>query len=1087
MADTLSVSHSILNQKPALKRLKEFEGNGLHIQAPGAMTGATRDIVFDQDDRMWIAARKGALYMWDSYELHRYDIPGAEALMDMCWTDDGRLWIATEGAGIVVYDGVHFLQYSPGVGSRTLNFVYLLPLDGGGMAAASYDQGLLLVLPNETRHYSQEHGLPSNALMGLALGHDGALWTGHWFGGWAKVLDGVTAYADVGLPDKTQQRFFLPGPTGQAWICADNGVYQLELNDAPQAKIAVPGVFAYCAQYVNDTWYFGTSNDGIFTLSASGEVHGRGSDQGLPSDRVAAITPDRFGNIWLGFYEPNEGLLALLPEVATVRTAQQGLPGATVHDVFWDSQGRLWTTFAGSLVARSDDGGAHFTTLTLPTSGEVNVVCMTESPNGDLWFAASREGAYRLRGNTWKQIPYAEDKEGARFITTMLYAHNKLWCGGLDGLFVVEGDSLHAVLNGAGKKVVKSTASGIIEDSRGNVWVSTGTGELHCIPFLSAIGTKPMLTRRVRPDSTWAFPGNLRLHDITENANGHLWVASDGAGTFGFDLAPVWEMDEGATNIALPFEQADTTGYVGGVNGYAFLKDDTGAIWTTTSSGLVKWVVQTEAMGAGVFSGYTPHVLSEWHGLYSAGFDEDAGSAVSAKGAVWFGLKKGLIGLEPLRGFPQSESPQPRIAHVNSMGQRVHWASYRGTFAFRSKAATSRSFFPEYVQYSSVESWSQLPLNPVFSFDQDELEFELTAVQWGQTTPVEFRYRTNTDEAWTPYRINSVANFKGLKPGSYNLQFQARDAYGTESEIEHFDFTIQSPVWQTPVFIGVAAFVFLMLIVVVYRLRVRKIKRENRILEEKVDERTEELRVEKKKSDDLLLNILPRSTAEELKENGKAKTQSYESCSVLFSDFKGFTQLTETVDSHYLVEVLDRFFQAFDQAAVHFGLEKIKTIGDAYMCASGLPHPSENHAARLVAFGLEMLLLTDKLNAEIVAEGGQPWPIRIGVHSGPVIAGVVGKNKFAYDVWGDTVNTAARMESSGEPGKLNISGQTKELVDSYFNCEARGAVAAKNKGNLEMYFVEGFHRPFAAVNAPMKPNADFARAIKQNVIFPSGL
>ncbi len=253
----------------------------------------------------------------------------------------------------------------------------------------------------------------------------------------------------------------------------------------------------------------------------------------------------------------------------------------------------------------------------------------------------------------------------------------------------------------------------------------------------------------------------------------------------------------------------------------------------------------------------------------------------------------------------------------------------------------------------------------------------------------------------------------------------------------------------------------LILTFAVFKYRIKQLERENIILESKVKERTKELRIEKKKSDDLLLNILPKETADELKERGEAETKVYPSASVLFSDFKGFTQLTETMNSKELVSILDDFFKQFDEASQKYGIEKIKTIGDSYMCASGIPVENDTHALRLVSFGLEMLRITKKINQERKDNDLEPWDIRIGIHTGPLIAGVVGKKKFAYDIWGDTVNVASRMESSGEPGKLNISSSTYDRIKHCFDCDTRGMVKAKNKGEMEMHFVNNYKETYA--------------------------
>ena len=213
---------------------------------------------------------------------------------------------------------------------------------------------------------------------------------------------------------------------------------------------------------------------------------------------------------------------------------------------------------------------------------------------------------------------------------------------------------------------------------------------------------------------------------------------------------------------------------------------------------------------------------------------------------------------------------------------------------------------------------------------------------------------------------------------------------------------------------------------------------------------------EKKRSDLLLLNILPEETASELKDNGKVKAKRFESVTVMFTDFKGFTAYSDKLSPEELVDSIDYYYSRFDEIIDSHGLEKIKTVGDAYMCAGGLPDPNPDHALKMVAAAFEI--------AEFVKEAKKNDPddmtrfdIRIGINTGPVVAGVVGKKKFAYDIWGDTVNIASRMESNSEPGKINISEATFQLIRDKYICIYRGEVEAKNKGMMKMYFVDGLH------------------------------
>lgn len=209
---------------------------------------------------------------------------------------------------------------------------------------------------------------------------------------------------------------------------------------------------------------------------------------------------------------------------------------------------------------------------------------------------------------------------------------------------------------------------------------------------------------------------------------------------------------------------------------------------------------------------------------------------------------------------------------------------------------------------------------------------------------------------------------------------------------------------------------------------------------------------EKKRSDDLLMNILPEETAIELKANGKVAAKRFESVTVLFTDFEGFTLYAENLAPEKLVESIDYYFSKFDAIIEKYDLEKIKTSGDSYMCAGGLPFQTEDHAYKIVLAAKEIL----KFVKESLTENPNHqtrFKIRIGINTGPVVAGVVGTKKFAYDIWGDTVNIASRMETNSIPGKINISENTYQHIKNSFDCEYRGEVAVKNKGMMKMYFV----------------------------------
>ncbi|HRO39842.1 MAG TPA: adenylate/guanylate cyclase domain-containing protein [Flavobacteriales bacterium] len=260
----------------------------------------------------------------------------------------------------------------------------------------------------------------------------------------------------------------------------------------------------------------------------------------------------------------------------------------------------------------------------------------------------------------------------------------------------------------------------------------------------------------------------------------------------------------------------------------------------------------------------------------------------------------------------------------------------------------------------------------------------------------------------------------------------------------------------------------------------RLVTRQRDELDHEVQERTAELRTERDRSDELLHNILPHEVAEELKHTGAAEAKHFDQATVLFTDFRGFTQMSEKLSPEQLVNELDTCFKHFDGLMDKWGMEKIKTIGDSYMAAGGLPDPAKGSPADVVHAALEMQEFMEELAQKRTAQGLPVFRMRVGIHTGPVVAGIVGVKKFQYDIWGDTVNTASRMESSGEVGQVNISGATyalvkdtvvspqlsvvscqggtrttdnQQLTTPAFNFTPRGRIQAKGKGEMEMYFV----------------------------------
>lgn len=313
----------------------------------------------------------------------------------------------------------------------------------------------------------------------------------------------------------------------------------------------------------------------------------------------------------------------------------------------------------------------------------------------------------------------------------------------------------------------------------------------------------------------------------------------------------------------------------------------------------------------------------------------------------------------------------------------------------------------------------------------------------------------------TLYNTESDRRISGLQLNfDVEKKQQQIDLLTKTNELHQLDIEKQK-FFKNALFVG---FILIgMIAFILYRNNQNKVKA-NRILTQRNEEismQKEEIAtqrdyVDKQKGEieNLLLNILPVETAQELQKNGVATPRYYESVSVMFTDFKDFTVLAGNLSPQELVAELNSTFCAFDDIIEKFNLEKIKTVGDAYMCAGGIPTVDQSHFVNALKAGLAICDYMAKENEARIKRGALPWYVRVGIHTGPVVAGVVGKKKFAYDIWGDTVNIASRMETNGEPGKVNISAATYTLVKEYYDCLYRGKISAKNIGDVDMYFVE---------------------------------
>lgn len=360
------------------------------------------------------------------------------------------------------------------------------------------------------------------------------------------------------------------------------------------------------------------------------------------------------------------------------------------------------------------------------------------------------------------------------------------------------------------------------------------------------------------------------------------------------------------------------------------------------------------------------------------------------------------------------------------------------------------------INYQVAQAFSNIPRNLRLAHDQNHLTFFFRELNYRSPNKSKYRYRiTELDSRWTDGAALNQADFRDLPAGDFTFEVQSLSDGFDWSASFYYPFKIQPAWYHSSWAYGVYLLALLGLIYLVVRWRTSKLAKDNLKLERIVNQRTFDLSEEKRKSEDLLLNILPSEVADELKEKGQAEAKLFEETSVMFTDFMAFTAISERLSPSELVAEINHCFKAFDGIMEKYGIEKIKTIGDAYMAAGGLNSPKISQPKDVILAALDMQVFMKARKMEQDKKGLPAFEMRLGIHTGPVVAGIVGVKKFQYDIWGDTVNTASRMESSGEVGKVNISQATYDLLknDPQLSFESRGMIEVKGKGALEMWFV----------------------------------
>ncbi|MDQ3100825.1 MAG: hypothetical protein M3R08_05520, partial [Bacteroidota bacterium] len=800
--------------------------------------------------------------------------------------------------------------------------------------------------------------------------------------------------------------------------------------------------------------WVGTRYGGAYKLDQKGGMQRYHIGNGMRSNFVISFGENATGQVWIGTYDKgigrvNGNTVQMLDETnglhdSMVRcmlrdregnmligtningldiykgerfmnfTEVDGLVDPQVWATMEDRQGRMWFGTNGGITLW-DPASGSVKSITAQ-KGELNsnrVRCIEQDANGRIWIGTDNAGLFEFDANNFRSGYNPEVQLADDRVTAMEVGRH-------NELWIGSLDGLIQYRPGS-VPTVYNTDNGLASDNiaslymdpSGTLWVGT------VIHGFARVDNG--VARSIDIGKQFTATG------FVQDKDGRLWVGTEGQGVIlvkDDKVVGSYTTDHGLLSNSIKALNIDGNGHV----------------WIGSSSGLDKWVPGSEG-----FISYTER--SGYIGIET----KPNATCIARSGHVWFGTANGATRVSTEKEL--DEVPAPLIA---LRGLRVNLED-RG--------------------FSNGMS---------FGHGDNNIRIAYGSVSLSDPAAVQYAYKlVGVDKEWQPPTNVTEAHYPALQPGRYVFEVKAMNRSGIWSDPPaEFSFTILPPWYRSWWFYSALIAVIGIVLFSYIKVREKQLRHRNIVLEQRVQERTaevvaqsKEIEGQKVEIEGLLLNILPKEISEELKVNGKATARRHDNVSVLFTDMKGFTKAAEKMTPEELVYELDECFIKFDEITARYGIEKIKTIGDSYMCACGVPSKDPHHAVKSVLAGLEVRDLMDRWRREREALGKIPWILRIGIHTGPVVAGVVGRRKFAYDIWGDTVNTASRMESSGVPGEVNISGTTYALIEKYFECESRGQIEAKNKGNIDMYFVRGIKPAYSANSDGSKPNEKFLEII----------
>ena len=1068
-----------------------------HIQfknytiSDGLSQSVVNCIVQDNLSAMWLGTQDGInRFNGKSFEVFSaesgFDVSN-EYVLSVAKDTKGDIWFGT-------YDGlVHYEPQLEKFTSHTLPGnkrieVRSIAFDAQGNVWVGAAFGNIFVFDNKTQQFNLRSKKTFNSnIVGINIKGD-KLYA-------LSEYDGVLV-TSLDFSDKKSIRFTKPleqlelianklidGPNGIILIATSQGVYALdEINDViktfrPDVFTAMGNINIVDALFLSvDRFFLASENNGLYQVSTqdsvditnyTGDIFQKGA---LLSDKLKAIYQDKHGVIWIA---SQRGLSSFDPNnigfkgVSYSANPKRGLASQNVWGFDEDENAEYLFIAGDHGLTRFDKRSRiyhHYHINNPQTNADVTVLGIHVINKNQL-LVGSFEGLFELN---------IDPTDPTKYVYT-LYPHSSEEYRGFEknykiiphskpNTYLIGTRAGLAILDNSKKsfQYFQHNLSDSLSISPGpcRLVFETLDNRFYVVPSSGRVVEIVLENNEFKLKRSSRFMElELSTKDyftcVLQTAPSEFWFGSMGDGLFYFNEK---------TNKVKRFDKSNglSNNVIYGLES----SRDKSTIWMSTNRGLVSHSVQ-----AGSFINYT-----EEEGIMSNELNLGA-SFTSKTGEVYFG------GIQGFNYFNPSESLVKRT-NLNIFFSRIEVEN--------EKVDPNNSEFIE----SSISFAKKISL----PYKSRSVNIYFYADNLSSPERTEYKYRlSGDDEVEEELGKENSLRFTSLAPGEYTLTVYARYGGGDWSSTPAvLTISVAKPFWMNWWFYGIIALVIGYLVFRLVRKSIDKERREQVRLELKIAERTREIREktkeiesqkeklelqkrelesEKVKSERLLSNLLPKETATQLLNDGRSAARDFNMVSVMFTDFVGFSTIAETMRAKDLVTVLDTHFKKFDEIIEKHDLEKIKTIGDAYMCAGGVPIRNKTNPINAVLAAFEIQDYMRSLKVEASRKGEKPWTLRIGINTGPVSAGVIGTKRLAYDVWGRTVNRAERMERMCSPEGIAVTEATFDYIEPYFECEAMGKVLAKGGMEITMYEVKSIKPELSEDGAGIYPNEAFHKLV----------